>query len=306
MSECPICYEEITSETGSVNLSCSHQFHLTCITSWFSKQGSCPCCRKVMGEKEALVRYESDDESDADDDEDEDDEDAEEEDPSDPRNKNILSSTIDFTFSELNAILTSMKGAENLSTELSPFRWKNMVESRFYSITEVNNEVALVLCFDELHSIIIERCWKNLTRGDWNKLIKKHLPTVSFNHTEFQSYLNEISLQIDLNENEWESMVESDMHAFDEPRYKGETRMCFTYKQLSNYTINICYRDLTWKKWKEVLKRQKEPLTASFMSAAKDFSEPLRLPNVPASRVWYYVDTAGEVTEGHNRNIILN
>lgn len=266
-----------------------------------------------MGEKEALVNPVSDDTDDEDEDDtddedddnaDTDDEDADDEDDADPRTKNILMSTIDFTFSELNALLTSMKDSENLSTELSPFRWKNMIESTFYSITQVNNEVALALSFDELHSIIIERCWKNLTRGDWNNLIKKHLPTVSFNHTEFQSYLNEISLQIDLPQDEWESMVDSDMHAFDEPRYKGETRMCFTYKQLSNYTINICYRDLTWKKWKEVLKRQKEPLTAAFMSAAKDFSEPLRLPNVPESRVWYYVDTAGEITEGHNRNIM--
>jgi hypothetical protein len=98
-------------------------------------------------------------------------------------------------------------------------------------------------------------------------------------------------------------MVHSDMHAFDEPRYKGETRLCFTYKQLSNYTINITFKDLSWKKWKEVLKRQKEPLTAAFMSAAKDFSEPLRLPNVPESHMWYYVDTDGEITEGHIRNI---
>jgi len=268
-----------------------------------------------MGEKEALVHAvnddtddEDDDEDDADGDEDDDEDDADsdddEDEDSDPRNQDVLTSAIPFTFSEINDLLNSMKGSEMLNVELSPFRWKNMCESTFYSVMEVNNEIALHLTFDELHTIIIERCWANLTRGDWNKLIKKHLPTVSFNHTEFQSYLNEISLQIHLPEDEWETMVHSDMHAFNEPRYKGEIRLCFTYKQLSNYTINITFKDLSWKKWKEVLKRQKEPLTAAFMSAAKDFSEPLRLPNVPESRIWYYIDRDGEITEGHNRNIM--
>lgn len=52
--ECPICYEEITEETGIVTTSCKHSYHFTCISGWFIKQekGSCPCCRKEMNEKE--------------------------------------------------------------------------------------------------------------------------------------------------------------------------------------------------------------------------------------------------------------
>lgn len=58
MCECSICYDAIDLKTtGEVKLSCSHSFHFSCISSWFFKQdkGTCPCCRKEMGEKEDLV-----------------------------------------------------------------------------------------------------------------------------------------------------------------------------------------------------------------------------------------------------------
>ena len=51
MSTCAICYEDVSVETGCVTLSCSHEFHFLCISSWFlntHNQSSCPCCRKVM------------------------------------------------------------------------------------------------------------------------------------------------------------------------------------------------------------------------------------------------------------------
>ena len=44
---CSICFDEIDiSATGQVTLACGHQNHLSCISHWFAKNGSCPLCRK--------------------------------------------------------------------------------------------------------------------------------------------------------------------------------------------------------------------------------------------------------------------
>ena len=56
MAVCSICRDPIdVSETGRVELSCSHEFHLGCITRWFSTGGNthtCPICRATPKEKE--------------------------------------------------------------------------------------------------------------------------------------------------------------------------------------------------------------------------------------------------------------
>lgn len=56
MTDCPICRDPLNvSETGKVELSCSHTFHLGCITRWFSTGGNtrtCPICRAAPKEKE--------------------------------------------------------------------------------------------------------------------------------------------------------------------------------------------------------------------------------------------------------------
>ena len=53
---CSICRDPMNvSETGKVELSCSHTFHLGCITRWFSTGGNtrtCPICRAAPKEKE--------------------------------------------------------------------------------------------------------------------------------------------------------------------------------------------------------------------------------------------------------------
>jgi len=53
---CSICRDPLNvSETGKVELSCSHTFHLGCITTWFSTGGNtrtCPMCRAAPKEKE--------------------------------------------------------------------------------------------------------------------------------------------------------------------------------------------------------------------------------------------------------------
>ena len=51
--ECCICLDEIAvATTGCVQLSCSHKYHLGCISTWYQKNASCPECRSKPSEKE--------------------------------------------------------------------------------------------------------------------------------------------------------------------------------------------------------------------------------------------------------------
>ena len=58
--ECSICYNEINGATGKVELSCSHPFHFSCLTTWFDKQKiqgaheNCPLCRHEANEFEKM------------------------------------------------------------------------------------------------------------------------------------------------------------------------------------------------------------------------------------------------------------
>jgi hypothetical protein len=80
--ECSICFENITRETGKAELSCSHTFHLKCLSNWFTKNENCPYCRHEANEMEKMGHLENvDDEED--DDEDEDDTDDDTDDDSD-------------------------------------------------------------------------------------------------------------------------------------------------------------------------------------------------------------------------------
>lgn len=68
--ECSICYNEITSATGKVELSCSHPFHFSCLTTWFDKQKlqgaheNCPLCRHEANEFEKMPADINEDEDD--------------------------------------------------------------------------------------------------------------------------------------------------------------------------------------------------------------------------------------------------
>jgi len=83
--DCPICYSEITPQTGVVTTSCGHSYHFACISKWFMGQdnGTCPCCRKEMGATEDFPPAPADDEDESDyeeeGEEDEEDEDDDEE-----------------------------------------------------------------------------------------------------------------------------------------------------------------------------------------------------------------------------------
>jgi hypothetical protein len=48
-SNCPICFEDITSKTGHATLACGHTYHMRCISQWFqtATEPACPCCRKA-------------------------------------------------------------------------------------------------------------------------------------------------------------------------------------------------------------------------------------------------------------------
>ena len=58
--DCAICHDAITKSTGKIELSCSHTFHINCLTTWFKSQSeqyidqSCPCCRHEATEDEEV------------------------------------------------------------------------------------------------------------------------------------------------------------------------------------------------------------------------------------------------------------
>ena len=47
MSSCPICFEDIkpTDKSQQAILSCGHEFHPSCILTWFTQNTTCPTCR---------------------------------------------------------------------------------------------------------------------------------------------------------------------------------------------------------------------------------------------------------------------
>ena len=55
MSDCPICYEQITKESGVTTLGCSHSYHIKCYAKWGLENNSCPCCRHQGGTNENLT-----------------------------------------------------------------------------------------------------------------------------------------------------------------------------------------------------------------------------------------------------------
>ena len=54
MTECCICLTEINKTTGQVDMSCSHKYHLKCISKWLSNHSTCPTCRAKTSEMETL------------------------------------------------------------------------------------------------------------------------------------------------------------------------------------------------------------------------------------------------------------
>jgi len=53
-SQCSICFDAITSQTGKVVLGCSHSYHFKCIAQWMSSSTTCPCCRGKFNQYEHI------------------------------------------------------------------------------------------------------------------------------------------------------------------------------------------------------------------------------------------------------------
>jgi len=58
MTDCPICYESINQTTGCCILSCSHSFHIKCLTKWTSDASTCPMCRHALTDIEMVPKPE--------------------------------------------------------------------------------------------------------------------------------------------------------------------------------------------------------------------------------------------------------
>lgn len=272
MSECPICYEDVTDSTGSVKLSCAHTFHLSCITSWFSKQehGSCPCCRKQMGEKEDTARIAEDDTLSYVSDE----TDASEED-------GTLISSILLSRAQLVSLLNKLDPLFQRDEVVADHEWSSMVNSSFYRTELVNGIVHIRFSNSELRSYIISKTWSDLPVNEWHALVREHIETVTLTHTQFKAVQASISSPPYLSKYIWNAMVKSDLYIKGDTTFAGEIPICFTYATLSSAIINSSDDDLTWRKWKELVKMESIPLTGAFISASIDFSIPLSLPKPP-------------------------
>jgi hypothetical protein len=255
MSEpvCPICYEDVTASTGSVNLSCSHTFHLSCITKWFSKQdhGSCPCCRKEVGEKEDLTSF-------TDDEEDETLSYRSDEAEQHPLDDEYLS-TVALNRQQVSSLIKELAAEyyEEEDKEISEGRWAIYYSSKYHLREIRDGETCIRFTHDELNTIISLHYDGHLTRERWNMLLKQHLDTVSFNHSELRELENELSISGFTQKWVWNSrIVDNERYIKGEPRYEGEKRICFTYAQLSCHLITMCYANLTWAKWKELVEKE--------------------------------------------------
>jgi hypothetical protein len=69
MTDCSICFDTISAETGQVILACSHVYHLGCVGKWLQTHDTCPLCRAEPTEKEKIAspveEEEEDDEEDS-------------------------------------------------------------------------------------------------------------------------------------------------------------------------------------------------------------------------------------------------
>jgi hypothetical protein len=156
--ECSICYDAIDLKTtGEVKLSCSHSFHFSCISSWFSNQekGSCPCCRKEMGDKEdfaanAPVGEDEEDEEEEDEDDEDEEEDGDE--------------CVAFNRTQMNSLCLKFGIQRHISEE----QWEAMSNAFACQNREFAMESwRLEFNFDELNVFFTTHCWKVLTDEQW-------------------------------------------------------------------------------------------------------------------------------------------
>ena len=169
--ECAICYEAILpTQTGSVALSCSHNFHFSCISRWFGSQekSSCPCCRKEMGEKEDFQV-----EAPAEEDEDDEDEDEEEEPYTAWLNKTRLLEILYQSGASLNICGI----------------WDNLVRKLPIADALWPGDVRLEFCEDELRFLILGLGGRYMRNLDWELILDAEDVPMS---GAFNSYTDEV------------------------------------------------------------------------------------------------------------------
>ncbi|XP_065559607.1 E3 ubiquitin-protein ligase RNF126-like [Artemia franciscana] len=50
--QCSVCFESYEIQESVRKLPCNHLFHSRCVVPWLELHGSCPLCRKTLGEEE--------------------------------------------------------------------------------------------------------------------------------------------------------------------------------------------------------------------------------------------------------------
>jgi hypothetical protein len=167
---CAICFEDIeVAKTGRTTLSCSHEFHYSCLTRWFISaidadgDPSCPCCRKQMDGLENYPEYES---AEGSDDEDEDEDDDDEEEDEDPTF---------FTFAQLKAFIR-LRGGSSITMRY----WLSM---RTNLMSMVNQ--ACFASIEELNEVLTDHGATAIAGADYDTW-DEHLP--------FNPYVSQRSL----------------------------------------------------------------------------------------------------------------
>jgi hypothetical protein len=186
MTDCSICFDSIDSTTGHAKLSCGHEYHISCITEWFANlyKGSCPYCRKEVGEKEDIPfeleylegdededeEHEEDDDEDEDDNEDEDYNEDEDEDNSgtEPAESvDSLPTYVDLSRHELCSHLSKYSGIHTEYFGKDEWNLMKIIDEYAYAIPNLSCETPLRFTCESLRCIFVHKITMYLRDEDW-------------------------------------------------------------------------------------------------------------------------------------------
>ena len=198
--ECAICYDVIDLKTtGEVKLSCAHSFHFSCISTWFSTQekGSCPCCRKEMGDKEDFAPNAP---ADGEEDGEEDDEDEDEDEEDDMEDECVA-----FNRTQLISLCQKL----GIYRHISEQQWEAMSAAFAVHDKEFATESwRLEFDFHQLKAFLAIHCSFTITYEQWiNILVADETPMTG----AFESARLDFAMPIDL---PLQPFVRKDMTSF--------------------------------------------------------------------------------------------
>jgi hypothetical protein len=160
------------------------------------------------------------------------------------------------------------------------FEWDDLVNSFHYAQKEIDGQVAIRFCQDELKALVIQHCYRNLTVEMWNDLLKKKLETITLTRGQFLALERKMTKSdYLLSQFRWQLMLASDLYMKEGPNYVGDIPIRFTFFQLATTILHRTGLDLKWNDWKDLVETHDRPLTDAFLSASLDFSMPIILPN---------------------------